>query len=449
MDFSKSNENIETKIDKLNLVINSLIKDFEGSYVQNDKLGTISPINSFCEDLPSYQEFTSDMSFGSLTIPHDFLEKFQENLTEIDRLNMTIEDFLSTSLRSESPVFEIPITKEQILNLNKDTEKLISENASQGVIKVSQSYFIIETTDRPDKVIYFSDCIKSSNRADKNSETPNGLDNHTESNFIKTQADLELKNIAIKKKEDKLRSLEEDLGYKIQNVEKIKNDYMARLEELTAKEPGQPGLTDTIKFKSCPCKDSTAGICEFLSSKASYQDIGQILITLEKLIKEKALKKNGLEESKNDISSQFIKNRNTFNDNLCYLGRFSNKESYIVNYLKEQSNYQNLKFQEIKDYEKYLQEAWVESFGNDKAVSALQKASTKNFQISMQLKKEREALDEKIMRLQKLIEISKAENTRLEFHRKKIWNERQVLIKQQSEIEAAFEKISNYANIIS
>ena len=40
-----------------------------------------------------------------------------------------------------------------------------------------------------------------------------------------------------------------------------------------------------------------------------------------------------------------------------------------------------------------------------------------------------------------MLEIIKVENKRLEFHRKKIWNERQILIKQQNHIENAFEKI--------
>ena len=62
----------------------------------------------------------------------------------------------------------------------------------------------------------------------------------------------------------------------------------------------------------------------------------------------------------------------------------------------------------------------------------------------MQLKKEREAFDEKMMRLHKLLEITKTENSRLEFHRKKIWNERQILIKQQSELENVFKRIVNF-----
>ena len=97
--------------------------------------------------------------------------------------------------------------------------------------------------------------------------------------------------------------------------------------------------------------------------------------------------------------------------------------------------------QEIRDYEKYLQETWVESFGNEKIVNALQKSSQKNFQIAQKLRNERFQIDEKNMRLHKLIEITKAENTRLEFHRKKIWNERQALIKQQSDLESAFQKL--------
>ena len=351
------------------------------------------------------------------------------------------------------------LTKEQILNLHSDSESLIKENANSALLKVGKTFFILESVCKPDKIFYLSDNILSTKSFNCSFQRqPNNIDiasncSHIESNMFKMQAELEIKYITISQREEKLRTMEEELGYKIQKLESVKNEYFAKIGELKEREMADSGILNfspgNSSFSSGERthnygngKGKGKGKGEQIITKEMYQ----VLMILEKRVKAKYKKKQNLSElqentfTTTDFSRQYSINRKQFNESM-HFSRFSNKESYILKYIRKQHKYQDLKMQEIRDYEKYLQETWVESFGNEKIVNALQKSSQKNFQIAQKLRNERFQIDEKNMRLHKLIEITKAENTRLEFHRKKIWNERQALIKQQSDLESAFQKL--------
>ena len=413
----------------------------------------VSPVESFCDDFADYNEPFLDISLDAQTVPQDFLDKFQENLTEIDRLKMVIEDMIGNFSRPCEFLHEISLTKEQISSLNSDTGTLIKENASNALLRLGKGFFILESVCKPDKIIYFADNIQSTKsfncsfqRQQNNASMVRNY-SHIESNLFRVQAELEKRYIAISQREEKLRTMEEELGYKIQKLESIKNEYFAKLGELNMRVTVDTSISNYSPGKtSFSSSDRTQSYGKHKEKPTFTKDMYQALTMLEKIVKEKYSKKrnvvNSLENTFTtaDFSRQFSINRKCFNESM-HFSRFSNKESYILKYIKKQHKYQDLKFQEIRDYEKYLQETWVESFGNEKVVNALQRSSQKNFQIAQMLRNERLQIDEKNMRLQKLIEITKSENSRLEFHRKKIWNERQALIKQQSEIENAFQKL--------
>lgn len=438
MDAAKEDENVEVKIDRINSVISSLIRDIESSHGESDRVSVISPFESFCEDFAEYHDPFAEISFASNCVPQEFLNKFQENLTEIDRLQMTIEDHLGNSTRQPESLFEILLTKEQLHSLHGDTGLLLQNNASNALLKVGKNFFIIESACRPDKVFYLSDSISSTKSFNCNFQKQSHIANnpincsHIDSNLIKIQAELEIKYLTISKKEEKIRTLEEEFGYKIQKLESITNEYYVKLEEIKRKE------------EICSANESFGGN-DKTQSFYRYKDnkkILQSLDVLEKIVMEKYRKKENDVSILQDFSGIFEKNRKDFNENLQMM-KFANRDAYVLSYVKEQHRLQDLKIQEIQEYEKYLQETWVESFGNEKVVTALERVSRKNYQISQSLKKERELIDEKAFRLQKLIETTKVENKRLEFHRKRILNERQFLIKQQSDLEAALIKIQS------
>jgi hypothetical protein len=167
-----------------------------------------------------------------------------------------------------------------------------------------------------------------------------------------------------------------------------------------------------------------------------------MLNNLEKVVKQQYCKDSLIEENESkDVTLQYYAKKKLFNESL---GQFSNKEAYVLNYFRELSQFYDQKFKELNEYEKYLQETWIESFGNQKMAYAFQKASQKNFETSKLLNKLKLEIAEKDMRLSKIKLITQEERKRLEFHRKKILFERQALFQQQNDVESALHKIMSF-----
>ena len=390
MEIIQEDENVEHQIDKLNTIVANLMKDFDDSRSEIDKFSMISPIESFSDSFVNYHESTSEYSLESFNIPQEIIEKFQENLIEIDRLNMKMEDILGNWSRYDNSLFEISLSKNQIQNLHRDTEKLIKENANSALIKVGKNLFILESTERSDKIIYYSGNIQPFNNFNGNNSTksqseiseaqdismsfenknkdiedhPQDLNNyagqlHTESNLLKLHAELELRQINLLKKEEKARNIEEELGYKLQKLESLKSEYTEKISELNKQSILQNSFSNGSQkalkefnnsneksmnyFSGLDCKNIELNNHAALSNK-KYSSENLININPEK------------NQSISDFNEPFITNRKQFAENLCFLGNFSNKEAYIMNYLKEQRNYQDLKLQEIQKYENYLYE---------------------------------------------------------------------------------------------
>ncbi|OMJ76124.1 hypothetical protein SteCoe_24567 [Stentor coeruleus] len=447
MELNQENEHVDQKIDKINVVISKLLKEISVSRCESERFSMLSPIDSFAEDFSEYQDPCDSLLFQPQALPSEIIDKFQEILTENDRLSMRIEDLASQMTRSAESLIEIPITKLQLMTLNKDIEKLLKENVEDASIKVASNFFIIEPRNKPDKVIYFieeTNHEKSENKTQDFEDSKNTtiIDSDKDLKILKLQSELEIKYLEIAKKEENIHKLEEELGYKIQKLESLKDEYVGKIAELDLKISSKENSPNKILTPSNGVRKSLnqSSQGENPLAKNLFKALGKIDPNCEKREAKSFLSQDhDMSYSKTDSINLDKKPR--ISESILYFGNTSSKEKCIINYLKDQSAYYEQKLKEIQDYEMYLQETWIESFGNEKAVSVLQKASYKNFQVSMQLKKERELLDEKIMRMKKLQNITVAENTRLEFHRKKIWNERQALIKQQNDIEEAFTKI--------
>ncbi|OMJ75784.1 hypothetical protein SteCoe_25010 [Stentor coeruleus] len=445
MELNHENEHMEQKIDKINAVISNLLKEISVSRCESEKFSMLSPIESFAEDFSEYQDPIDSLLFQPQALPSEILDKFQELLTENDRLSMRIEDLTSQKARTIESLIEIPITKLQLMTLNKDIEKLLKDNVDDTLIKVASNFFIIEPQNKPDKVIYFIEEVnyeKFGNKTQDSEDSKNTtiIDSDKDLKILKLQSELEIKYLEIAKKEENINKLEEELGYKIQKLESLKNEYMGKIAELDLKISSKENSPNKIltPFNTIRKSLNQSIQGQVPLTKNIFKALAKIDPNCEKR-EAKSFLSQDMSFSKTD--SMNLDKKNRLSESVLYFNHTSSKEKYIINYLKEQSTYYEQKLKEIQDYEIYLQETWVDSFGSDKAVSVLQKASYKNFQVSMQLKKERELLDDKIMRMKKLQNITATENTRLEFHRKKIWNERQALIKQQNDIEEAFTKI--------
>lgn len=452
MELKQEDNYVGQKIDKINTVISHMLKEISDSRCESEKFSLVSPFDSFCEDFTEYQNPISNFPIQAQNVPTELLQKIQDLLTENEHLFMKLEDLTAQWSRSAESLIEIPITQEQLLALSKDTEKLLRENSHEAVIKIAKNFFILEPRNKQDKVLYFTDEVKSHKllNSSQEIEEPKSLsiiDSDKDLKILKLQSELEIKYLEIGKKEENIRRLEEELGYKIQKLETLKNEYISKLADLNSRNSSCENTPNKSK-RTCSCSDQSQNYSLNSSLQSSPKDLYNTFSVLDTGSDQSEQPKSFLEDpdlsfSKSEVTVRLDSQRPSQPGNLLYLGNFSSKERYILNYLKDQSKYYEDKVKELQEYESYLQEAWVESFGHSKAVYALQKASYKNFQISLQLKKDREILDEKTMRLQKLHDLTSAENTRLEFHRKKIWNERQALIRQQNEIEDAFSKILN------
>lgn len=428
------------RLDQINDVISNLLNGLNVSRNETDKLAIVSPMESYCESFLEYYE--DDSSYCDRGIPQSLVDKFQDMLLENDRLLMNIEDLRSYSIRSKEQVHEFLLTHDQIKSLNRDTANLMAQESTTASLKIGPNYFILESTAKQGKIIYFTEGnqVNPSDREVSSSQNLANTSCETSFELVKLRAHLEKEQIALAKKQENIRSLEEKLGLKIQELESIKNEYHQKLSELN-----ENSFERSKKTKRFSEEFYTTYYSE---SKKRPHDMSFILKdcgnTPKNLMKQSFLDSFCSDVSK-DLSVNNISHIRPFNDSFLKNTKSKNKENYIIDYIREQSQYQAKKIQELKEYETYLQETWVDTFGHDKAVTALQKASQKNFQLSMSLKKERESLDEKLMRLNKIQEITKMENQRLEFHRRKILNERQILMKQQGEIENALEKIMSLA----
>lgn len=435
-------DNVGNKLDNINEAINKLIGDLNISRSYHEEFSMISPIHSFSDSLIDFQDNFNDFSLYGSQDTQRLLCKIHELLIENDRLHMRIEDLTGRMCRETDPTFEIRLTREMIEALNSDTEKFIRQEANQVLLKLKKDSFVIESSTKPEKIIYFTGDIKSKYFEKIETEKKQAEDIELGVQIIKKKAELEVQILGLAKKQQKTMELEEELGQKQQALEVAKLGLCSKLQEIENKNNFCEG-SPTRSKRTCSCSDQTE-TSYFIEPISFNSSISRMLNSIEKVVKQQNKESLCDESWSKDVTVQYNHNKNTLNSSLSAMGRFTNKESYILDYFKQQSKLYDEKFKELNEYEKFLQETWVDTFGNGVMAKVLQRESQKNFNKSRTLKREREVVDEKLMRLEKLKQVVEQENKRLEFHRKKILTERQVLLSQQNDAESALEKIMNF-----
>ena len=199
-------EEVGEKIDRLNGVIYQLMSDLNNSHFHSTRFSMMSSIHSFNENADEYASLSSDHSQDDIVIPQQYLDKFQESLTEIDRLNMKIEDIMAEKLRNSTPESHIYLNKDQITDLIefltnavKNTEDFVmfrvdSTSLRSGELNLASQELYGKLKElEVENINLRSQFLSLQVQKDKNM--------NLSQNHVDIQAELEIKQIEISKKE--------------------------------------------------------------------------------------------------------------------------------------------------------------------------------------------------------------------------------------------------------
>ena len=150
---------MEKRLDQINEVLSNLLTGLNISRTENEKHAFVSPMESFCDSILEYGQ--DEASFAESGIQQTLIDKFQELLTENDRLQMQVEDFNSHEIRDQEPFIEFLLNKDQIKSLHQDTENLLHQDNPKALLKIRTNSFILESTQKQGKIIYFTEGIES------------------------------------------------------------------------------------------------------------------------------------------------------------------------------------------------------------------------------------------------------------------------------------------------
>ena len=460
-------EEVGEKIDRLNGVIYQLMSDLNNSHFHSTRFSMMSSIHSFNENADEYASLSSDHSQDDIVIPQQYLDKFQESLTEIDRLNMKIEDIMAEKLRNSTPESHIYLNKDQITDLIefltnavKNTEDFVmfrvdSTSLRSGELNLASQELYGKLKElEVENINLRSQFLSLQVQKDKNM--------NLSQNHVDIQAELEIKQIEISKKEQELLCAQEEYEYKTIQSEFLINEYKNKLEEINQKSFVGKNLG---MHKKSPSQDITRArtpvsvlypisnsfACSLLSNR---QEIEKKIAFIENLVLKKHLKKkipkNRREiEKYSDMMKEFGNRERTFQKKLETFGSFPAKEKFIISYLDKQTKYLQKKLDEVRQYEIFLQETWTTSNGSASGIEAVKLASSRNFMRSKDVLDREEVLNHNYLRLQKLKDSIKSENTKLQDHRKKILIERKKYSKQQADIEVFLKSFRNFTKNIN
>ncbi|OMJ73409.1 hypothetical protein SteCoe_27889 [Stentor coeruleus] len=459
--MSQDGEEVGDKLDRLNFAINQLMVDLGDTRLHTSRISMISSIHqSFCE---TYEDLAGDdEDVYAEEVPEYFLDKFQESLTEIDRLSMQVEDFWAEKNNRAENNIDICLNQEQIKKLYNSLGEFLSEDKQNSIFKLSRNSISvgaikIECDDSVERICQLeveninlrSQILSNSVKRNKSSisEAPDC------EKLISQQLEIDTKSLEIARKEQELQKLQEEAIYKNTQVEMLIHEYSNKLEEAKIKNSNRH---DHIRRKN-PSQDFTrtrTPISMLNTNSASFmngllntrQEIESKLALIEKLVKSKYKKKGNKKQLPNIKQGsgnfgEFKFKEQKFAEKLKKYQSFPRKEKFILEYLKEQQEFLNEKYEELRKYEITLQETWVGPDGQVNAIDAAKKASANYFYKKQEMKREREIIEEKFLRLTKLKETIKKGNCKLQEHRKKILNERQKLQKQQNDLEKYLQAI--------
>jgi regulator of replication initiation timing len=118
--------------------------DLDDARLHSSRLSMISSIQqSFCENYEDFDEDDEDICAEE--VPEHILDKFQDLLTEIDRLNMQIEDFRAEKIRTPDTNIDIYLNNEQIKSLHGNLGNLLTESNQNTVFKLNKESLSLGT----------------------------------------------------------------------------------------------------------------------------------------------------------------------------------------------------------------------------------------------------------------------------------------------------------------
>ncbi|OMJ86080.1 hypothetical protein SteCoe_12436 [Stentor coeruleus] len=439
--------------------------DLDDARLHSSRLSMISSIQqSFCENYDEFDEDDEDICAEE--VPQHFLDKFQELLTDIDRLNMQIEDFLAENIRRPDTNIDIYLNQDQIKSLHDKLGNLLTESNQNTIFKLNKESLSLgaikieydDTVERIRQLEVENINLRSqilSGTIKKPRSTSSDLSDSNK--LLSMKIELEMKSLEIIRKEQELQQSQEEAIYKNTQAEMLIHEYNNKLEEFKhnntyqnrtrRKNPSQD-VTRTRSPISMIYPNSMSFMNELLNTR---QEIETKLAIIEKVIKKK-YKKNALQAPKENHRKasgnfeEFKAREQKFLEKLKKYQSFPRKEKFIMKYLMEQQKFFNEKYEELRRYEISLEEIWVESNGQANSIDAAKKASANYYNKMKELNQYKELIQEKYLRINKLKETIKKGNNKLQEHRRKVLNERQKLQKQICDLEKYLRVIASLHN---
>lgn len=459
--MSGNDEDVSNRIDRLTAVLNQFLTDFDDPRMHASRLSIVSSVHqSFCENSVLN---TDEDDIDEPYIPNELIEKFEECLVVIDRLNMRIEDFRAEAFRYEGKMNEICLNMSQIKLLYEKLAEMIEKEDQTTIFKIDKFALVngnlkLTCLDVGEKLAL----LENENMKLKSDATDlashSSKDSHSKSiesfeNFLK-RIELGKQSLNLKEKELELDKLHEEYGYKMARAEVLIAEYQNKLDQVSKtkkRENHQKHPSQDITRTRTPVPLGHLSTSCFISDLlTTRQEIQTKLMSMEKLIKEKykkdrikAEKIENLENLENIIED--YRHRDTlFVKNLTKISDYKQKEKFVMNYLNESRNYMQKKIDDLQKLQNFLVDNWSKANGEPAGFEAARKASTFFFQKMNELKKERETVDDKFMRINRIKECVKKEYAKLQINRKKILAERINIQKQQQKLEHYYNSILRF-----
>ena len=306
--MSEEHEEVGDKIDRLNTVINRLMID----NIQTRNHSRFSLMSSlmtsmisFSENIEEYPENIDDPN-TSIEVPQVYLDKFQECLTEIDRLNMKIEDMIGEKLSKENPL-KIFLDRDQLQTLHKSISSELENSKEPSVFILNKNSLVFGTLELLSLNVYnkvkvlenetfVSESQKKLNSLNKSSELT------SDSNLLsKYQAEIELQQQKYLKLQQELLRVKEELDYKTAEAETNLNEYKTTIEELR----NQTFPNHVFHHQKTPSQDITRAKTP-ISTLNSTTRLNEILTNHQKMklkiqLIEKMIKKKYDKKRKNTL----------------------------------------------------------------------------------------------------------------------------------------------------
>lgn len=447
-------ELVGEKIDRLNSVISQLMTDIEEN--NNPRVSMISELHqSFFE----YSVVNEAEGVEEMYIPQSVLDKFQESLTEVDRLGMQVEDLLGQKMRNSECFFNIFLNNSQIFEIHEKLGQVLKSSEKSVILKIANGkieglgVILDENEVKPKENEGNCGLKRELGRLCEKFEELNRKSDKKA--LISKYLELEKKALGIIEKEQKLDKLIEDYGTMLVKAEILVHEYTNKVQSkvLSTNNKNKPNKvlsqdftrTRTPASITYPLSGSFL-LTGFLTYK---QEIERKIKDFEKLLKKRyKKKKNPLKIP--EIFEEFKIREENFNQVLSKQLFLQEKEKAVMEYLKESREFVLEKVDELRRYQNFLMENWIKANGKPSGIDCVKQVLSGFLHRFKKNVEEREVLDNRIFRCSRIEESIRKEVRRLQENTEKILDERKKLQVQLQHIErylrfiANINKISNY-----